>query len=299
MKRVLAFIVAYNRKELLNEGIERLLAQTARADMDILIVDNSTTSETRKYISEHIENGDVIYIDTEQKLSAAGGFQYGMRYAAENGYEFAWIMDDDCMPTENTLSEFLKWDQKLKGNYGFLSSKAIWTDGSINRMAVQKRTIFKNIKDFTKNPIKTIFAGFISAFIPTKVIKDVGLPIKEFIIWSDDWEYTRRISRKYPCYLITSSVVIHKSATNVGGNIAIDSVDRLYRYYYLYRNDVYLYRREGIKGFCYEALRLSEHIIRVIFKAPDNKMKRISYILKGTKDGFKFKPQIEYISEGK
>lgn len=294
MKRVLTFIVAYNRKELLKEGIERLLAQTARDDMDILIVDNSTTSETKEYILEHIENGDVIYIDTEQKLSSAGGFQYGMRYAVEHGYEFVWFMDDDCMPTKTALEEFLKWDNKLDGNYGFLSSKALWKDGSINRMALQKKTLFSNVKDFSCNPIRVAFAGYVSIFIPTHIIKDVGLSIKEFFIWSDDWEYTRRISRKYPCYLITSSVVIHKSATNIGGNIAFDSLDRLYRYNYLYRNDVYIYRREGFKGFIYEALRLTDHTMRVVFRARDNRLKRLSCIIKGTIDGLKFDPKIEF-----
>ena len=294
MKKVLAVIVAYHRKVLLKESIEHLLSQTSHNVLDILIVDNSKTSEVGDYISEHIENHDIIYIWTKSSLSSAGGFQFGMKYAVEHGYELLWVMDDDCISMNNTLEEFLKWDKKLDGNYGYLSSKAVWIDGNISRTTVQKTSLFHNVKNFSDNPIQVIFAGFVSMFIPTKIIRDVGLSIKEFYIWSDDWEYARRISRKYPCYLITSSVVTHKSTTNVGGNIAIDSEDRIYRYNYLYRNDVYLYRREGIKGFIYEVLRLTEHTLRVVFRAKDNKIKRLACIFKGTWAGLKFNPHIEY-----
>ena len=294
MKKVLAVIVAYNRPALLKESIEQCLSQSVSNELDILIVDNSTSNEVRDHISEHIDKNEIIYIGTDSKLSSAAGFQFGMRYAVEHGYEFAWIMDDDCIPMNNTLEEFLKWDKELAGNYGFLSSKALWKDGSISRTTVQKKSLFHNVKDFSDNPIPVLFAGFVSMLIPTRIISDVGLSIKEFFIWSDDWEYARRISRKYPCYLITSSTVTHKSATNIGGNIAIDSEDRIYRYEYLYRNDVYLYRREGIKGFIYELLRLTDHTMRVIFKAKDHKMKRLSCIIKGTVAGLKFNPQIEY-----
>ena len=40
-------------------------------------------------------------------------------------------------------------------------------------------------------------------------MRQFGLPIAEFFIWSDDWEYTRRISRAKPCYVIPASRVVH------------------------------------------------------------------------------------------
>ena len=120
------------------------------------------------------------------------------------------------------------------------------------------------------------------------------MPIKEFFIWTDDWEFTRRISRKYLSYVVTDSVVIHKSAQNIGAKIENDSLERLPRYRYLYRNDVYLYRREGIKGFFYELTRINFHMLRILFKAKNKRFKRIGMVIKGTREGRKFKPQIEY-----
>ncbi len=295
MKRVAAVVVTYNRKQLLKENIECLLSQDSKDCLDVLIIDNASTDNTREYISEFIEEGKIKYYNTGANLGGAGGFHYGIKLAAENEYDYVWVMDDDCMPTETALSEFLKTDEKLDGNYGFLSSKVLWKDNNICKMNVQRRTLTKCVSDFSSELVSVAMASFVSLFIPVSVIKELGLPIKEFFIWTDDWEYTRRISRKYKCYLNNTSVVVHKSASNIGANIATDTVERLDRYKMLYRNDVYLYRREGIVGFCYEAVRLTAHFIRVLLKAKDNKKKRIKYIIEGTKSGFSFKPDIEYV----
>ena len=122
---------------------------------------------------------------------------------------------------------------------------------------------------------------------------ELGLPIKEFFIWTDDWEYTRRISRRYPCYAVADSTVVHLSRSNIGANIADESAERLDRFDYLYRNDVYLYRREGLRGFAYEAVRLSGHCLRVLLRAKDHKKERLQKIIGGTRKGLSFHPPIE------
>lgn len=299
IRKTATVVVTYNRKKLLQENIEALLKQTVRDTLEIIIIDNASTDGTFEAIKNYIDNNEIVYINTGSNLGGAGGFQYGIRYAAEHDYEFVWVMDDDCIPNENTLEKFYEADKKLEGNYGFLSSKVLWKDLNICNMNIQRRTLTKNINNFRQELIPVVMASFVSLFIKTTIVKKVGLPIKEFFIWTDDWEYTRRISREYPCYVVSNSTVIHKSVSNIGANIYNDSPERLERYNYLYRNDVYLYRREGIKGFVYEFFRLSSHILRVIFQAKNNKFKRIQYILKGTNEGLKFNPQIEYIQSDK
>ena len=151
------------------------------------------------------------------------------------------------------------------------------------------------MKDFSKDIVKVEMASFVSLFIKTETVKELGLPIKEFFIWTDDWEFTRRISLQYDCYWVNKSVVIHKSASNIGANIYSDSFERLSRYNYLYRNDVYLYRREGIKGFGYETIRLLWHSLKVLTSAKDHKKERLKIIFTGTKKGLSFDPSVEYV----
>ncbi len=295
--KVAAIVVTYNRKDLLLENIDCLMRQTERTVMDIIIVNNASTDGTEDALVRFIDNNALICLNTDSNLGGAGGFQFGMRYAAEHDYTHAWVMDDDCMPKDNALEELLKWDENLDGEYGFLSSKVLWKDGSLCKMNVQREKVTRNLQRFDQKCVSVEMASFVSLFIPIAVIEALGLPIKEFFIWTDDWEYTRRISREYASYVIPSSVVVHKSHSNEGANIAIDAAERLDRYEYLYRNDVYLYRREGFRGFVYEAARLALHVARVLIKAPDNRWKRIRSIFAGTRAGFSFDPQIEYPHE--
>lgn len=296
-KKVAAVVVTYNRKELLLENIRSLLGQTARDRLDILVIDNASTDGTHDAVSGHEERGELAYINTGANLGGAGGFQYGIREATQRGYGYIWVMDDDCMPKPDALQRFLEKDHELGDGYGFLSSKVLWKDGSICVMNVQRHDLTKNVTDFTSELVRVDMASFVSLFLPARVVREVGLPIKEFFIWTDDWEYTRRISRRYPCYLVNSSVVVHKSAKNMGANIATETPDRLGRFETMYRNDVYLYRREGLRGFLYETARLSDHVLRVLAKSTDSKRERVSAILQGTREGLSFNPSVEYVQE--
>lgn len=292
---VAAVVVTYNRKELLLENIESLLAQTKKDVLDVVIVDNASTDGTAEALAPYIEAGSIIYQNTGSNLGGAGGFQYGIRYAAERHYEFIWVMDDDCMPTPDALEQLLLCHDKLEGKYGYLSSKVLWKDGNICQMNVQRRTLTKNVEDFESELVPITMASFVSMFMQVSTVREVGLPIKEFFIWTDDWEYTRRISKKYPCYLANGSVVVHKSAVNIGANIEVDDEARLDRYRLRYRNDLYLYRQEGFKGFVYGTCRLGLHTMRVLLKAKSKRWKRIKMVWGGTKDGLKFKPAVEYV----
>ena len=292
-QNVAAIVVTYNRKDLLLENIECLLNQKPIVPT-IVIIDNHSNDGTGEALKQYIADERIIYCDTGANLGGAGGFSYGIRYAAEHGYDYVWVMDDDCMPKDDALSAFLTADKKLNGEYGFLSSKVLWKDGSICTMNVQRKTITRKVMSFGKEIQPVVMASFVSLFLPRHIIMEMGLPIKDFFIWTDDWEYTRRISRKYKSYVVPDSVVIHKSKSNIGANIVTESEDRLDRFDYLYRNDVYLYRREGIKGFLYETARLSGHCLKVIFKSTDNRSKRLQKIIMGTIRGLSFRPEIEY-----
>ena len=292
--RTAAVVVTYNRKDLLTENIQCLLAQKPEVPA-IIIIDNHSTDGTKEAIQQFIDAEQIQYCDTGANLGGAGGFSFGIKYAAEKGYDYVWVMDDDCMPNPDALAAFFVADEQLKGQYGFLSSKVLWKDGNLCTMNLQRETLTHNLAGFEKDLQPVVMASFVSLFLPTRIIKEMGLPIKEFFIWTDDWEYTRRISRKYTCYAVADSVVVHKSKNNIGANIATESADRLDRFDYLYRNDVYLYRREGIKGFCYEAVRLASHCARVILKSEDNKAKRLKKIIHGTIKGLSFHPSIDRV----
>ncbi len=288
--KICAIVVTYNRKDMLRENLLALLAQDENR-FDILIVDNHSTDGTEEAVSDLLLSQErIFYEDTGENLGGAGGFSYGIEHAVEMGYDWVWLMDDDCIPKPDALSRLIRSAKKLRGRFGFLSSKALWKDGTPAHMNVQRKSLFNNLLSFKDREERIVIASFVSMFIPVKVIKRVGLPIAEFFIWTDDWEYSRRISRHYPCYVVPKSEVIHKTADNTGTSIATDDADRLWRYMYAYRNEVVLYRREGVRGWLHILVRTPLHMARVLLFAKDHRVERLRIILSGTLNGMRFFP---------
>lgn len=287
-----AVVVTYNRKELLLRNIEALRNQTRKDLLDILVIDNHSTDGTREALANQIEAGEIMYVDTGSNLGGAGGFHFGIKTAVEKGYPWLWLMDDDTLPEPTALEAFLEADRRLGGRYGFLSGKALWKDDSICVMNIQKETKWKRMKEFEGGkPVQ--YASFVSLFLRAETVRQVGLPYKEFFIWADDWEYTRRISKRFPCWYCPESVVHHWCATNVGADIVAAPAERMERFGYMYRNDVVMYRQDGLEGWFYLTVRNGIHRLRILLKA-DHKREKWAVIRKGMKEGKRFRPEIGF-----
>jgi hypothetical protein len=142
---IVAIVVTYNRKEMLRQCLDALLAQS-HDNFDILLIDNASNDGTMESITDFRSNNRVRYFNTGENLGGAGGFNYGIRKAVEHGYECLWIMDDDCLPYPDALQELINADGQLNGDYGFLSSEALWTDGTPARMNIQHVTFTKKAR---------------------------------------------------------------------------------------------------------------------------------------------------------
>lgn len=297
MDKVAAVVVTYNRLALLKKNLESLINQKCEEAIDVLVIDNFSTDGTSDYIKS-IENNQIKYFNTGENIGGAGGFNYGMRKAVEAGYKWIWLMDDDTLPKSNALQELLKVDSQLGDNYGFICSRVLWKDGTQCLMNCPKYKNHKINQDKLESLLTDITqASFVSLFLRGNIIKEVGLPIKEFFIWGDDVEYTRRISLRYKkeCYMVRESVVYHLMNVNRGSNIAIDDALRVSRYRYAYRNECYTYRQEGIHGVSYYVLKCLFNLLRILLKSHDNKKKRIDILIKAMIEGIHFNPSVERI----
>lgn len=298
MKKVAAVVVTYNRKALLLENIESLLNQTFSNLLDIIVVDNASTDGTKEALEKYINNNEIIYKNTGANLGGAGGFSFGVRTAVEADYDYLWLMDDDTIPQEDALEVLLKAKNQLKENFGYLSGNVLWKDGTPCLMNNQKH--FNKVVDIvssTNEFVPVTQSTFVSLFMPSKIVKKVGLPIKEFFIWGDDVEYTRRISiiHKLPCYCVKNSIVKHLMNENTGSNIAIDVPERIDRYRYAYRNEFYTYRQVGISGLLYYFAKCGFNLLRIFYKGNGYKFRRCKVLINAMLEGSSFNPDIEYI----
>ena len=302
---IAAVIVTYNRLALLQECVHAVMGQNG-ADCDLLIIDNASTDNTNEYLntlSEEYQNIHCFRLD--QNTGGAGGFYYGIKKAVEMGYEHIWIMDDDTIPEPDCLYRLTEADNVLGGGeqYGFLSSAVFWTDGSeckMNRQKINKK-YFDKLEYLQDGLVLIDQATFVSLFLPRESVMKAGLPIKEYFIWGDDIEYTRRISVRMnmPSYLVGKSKVIHKMSNNEGSSIASDNSDRIDRYNYAFRNDNSTYRREGIPGFCYYTAKCGLNSLRVLTRSKDHRMKRLGIIARNYFTGLAFNPKHEYVKDRK
>ncbi|SJX70283.1 Glycosyltransferase [Weissella confusa] len=293
---VSAVVVTYNRLPFLKEVIQALQNSATIVD-HIIIVDNNSNQETFDYLTAL---GDQIeYVRLDENIGGAGGFNRGVRYFMEHtNDEFVWLMDDDTVPSATTLTELVTF-AKQTPNFGFLASDVRWTDGTrakMNNPAPKNR--LKKIPEDATEPEELMNATFVSLLMKRDIINQIGLPITEFFIWGDDIEFTERAARIAPGYFVPAAKVTHKMAANVGSNIMNDSLDRLPRYFYSYRNKVYYGAKRNFIGHMKSNTRITLEAIRLMF-APnvDNRLKRLSVLIKGVKAGIVFRPEIEYVEK--
>ena len=291
MKKTVAVVVTYNRKEMLKECIEELIKNK---NLDILIVDNASTDGTYDEIKSYLSD-KVDYINTGSNLGGAGGFNFGIRQILDKNYDYCWVMDDDTIVKKDSLNAMIEAADRVKDKFSFMSSVALWTDNNLCLMNIQgvSSNAIQNYKSLTNSLLKIDYASFVSCFINIKYIKKVGLPIKEFFIYGDDMEYTMRLNTVAPGYLNPNSIVIHKMKENIGINIIDVEASRIDRFTYNYRNLSYIYRNYNPKEYKLFKLKYYYMVIKILFKSKDNKFKRIKAIYKGMNQGKKFNPTIE------
>lgn len=302
-------MVTYNRCKLLEECLNALLEQDYD-NFTVFLIDNASTDDTRSMVEEKFQDKRLRYYNTGANLGGAGGFNYGMRIAASEQCDYVWAMDDDTIVQPDSLKALVRYAARLKDDFGFLSSFVKFTDGTPCQMNIptllgddnNKNRTWLDRFDETKagKKVRIIHATFVSFFTRRSVILDVGLPIKEFFIWSDDTEYTVRISKKYKNYFCADSVVIHKMNENKAATVYdfIDSApDRVDRFFYAYRNRFYNAKKQGAARTLRYFGKVGKAGLLILLKAKDGKGKKLKVLCKGFWEGISFDPEVEFIQK--
>ncbi len=241
---VCAVVVTYNRRELLERCLECLGAQTRPVD-EILVVDNASTDGTAERLRD--EHPGVSLLALERNVGGAGGFHAGMRAAFERGHEWLWLMDDDTHAEIEALEALLAGAERAPGDEPpVVVSQALWKDGRLHPMNAP-RARWSTPSDVAlaagAGLVAVRSATFVSLLAPRHVVERFGLPPAHFFIWADDFEWTNRVLRDTPGYLVPESRVLHNTERPHTAMTAADGA----RFYYHVRNSVYVLRGTSLK----------------------------------------------------
>ena len=292
---VAAVVVTYNRRDLVKECIEAILKQQ-NATCDIIVIDNGSRDGTEELFKTTFKDAPIDYENVGENLGCAESTARLVKKATELGYKRIWVMDDDVVPEPDALYNLLQADKKLKGNWGILSGAAYWKDGSICEANRQKKTIFTFMKDsdYDKPLIKVRMVSLASMYINAEAVKKVGTLKGEYFIYSEDYDFCARVGKHYPIYVVPKSRVVHKMRENRKVNFVKEPADRLYRYKYLYRNDVDCYRQLGIAGWSYLAIKFIYTALQLVVFENGNRVEKLKILFNGYKEGLLFWPAVVY-----
>jgi hypothetical protein len=298
--KIATVIVTYNRLPLLKDAITAIKAQTRQADK-IIIVNNYSTDGTKEYLDQ-VDGGVIEVHNLKQNLGGAGGFSFGLKMSVLEGYDYSWVMDDDCIPEPTALEELVK-TLKTADNIGFVASHVKWIDG-VTHLRNRPRFSDKEIERIAKIDIKGFnlkqiaYATFVSLLINSSAIKKVGLPISDFFIWHDDIEFTERIIKDgYIGLFAEKSVATHRTETNCSSDLSKLPLSDVPKLYYQVRNSTYVILRDYNSLISYFKVfnRYRLYMRRLNRRTDGNKYIFKKQILKGMKDGLSFHPKIEMI----
>ncbi len=239
---VVAVVVTWNRRELLEEALAALRAQS-HALTGIVVVDNASTDGTDELLGGQA-GLDVVRLG--QNTGGAGGFAVGVERALTHEPHLVWLLDDDTIPTPDAARELVRtWEEYDDGTGrppAVLASKVVWTDGRDHPMNTPRRKPGASRAEIAAAdkvgamPVRS--ASFVSIMCDARVVRERGLPLADYFLWNDDFEYSTRLIRDRVGLYCPASVVLHK--TTLFGSTDADPGER---FFFEVRNKVWLFTR--------------------------------------------------------
>lgn len=242
-----AVVVAYNRRDLLREVLEALATQSRPLDR-LVVVDNASHDGSAELATELLESwgSRARVIRLTENTGGAGGFTVGIAAAlAETDVEWVWVMDDDTVPDSGALAEALDAHQRYRAcgqdDLAVMGSRVTWIDGSDHPMNTPKPKIRASARERQRArqveclEIRSI--SFVSAFLRASRIRELGLPIADYFLWNDDFEFSARLLRGARGLSVPGSLVMHKTARRGSSDH-----DPGPRFYFEVRNKLWVFR---------------------------------------------------------
>ena len=244
--RVVAVLVTWNRRELLEESLAAVRSQT-HAPIAVVVVDNASTDGTGPWLdSAFAGTPDVDVVPLGENTGGAGGFAVGIERALVHRPDLVWLLDDDTVPTPTAAEELVRVWERFPEPGGarpaVLASRVVWTDGRDHPMNTPRRKPGASAAEIAAAervgaaPIRS--ASFVSLMCDGDRIRERGLPVADYFLWNDDFEYSTRLVKGGVGLYCPASVVVHKTRT-----FGSTDADPGERFFFEVRNKLWMFGR--------------------------------------------------------
>ncbi|WP_051468238.1 glycosyltransferase [Actinomadura oligospora] len=241
---VVAVLVTHDRRELLAEALDAVAAQTRPPDA-VIVVDNASSDDTEAFLRARRDTGGDPFplevVRTGRNIGGAGGFAAGIARALARDAALVWLMDDDTVPRPDALSALVAARDRYAGDApALVAGRVVWTDGRDHPMNTprDKPGVSAAEREAAAavgcRPVRS--ASFVSVLVDADVVRERGLPVADYFLWNDDFEFTTRLLRGRRGLYCPDSVAVHKTRTF--GDASDDPGDR---FFYEVRNKIWLF----------------------------------------------------------
>ncbi len=182
-----AFIMTYERPQIIVRTIEMLLQQTC-PPKKIVVVDNSHTLLTQQAI-EQLNSSQIQYVRVGKNIGPAGASTIGLQMLASEGYDWIYWGDDDDPPQfANTIESLLNTAQNIP-NIGIIGAVGHGFNKQKGRVV---RTSDSLLSTNTYLDVDVI-AGNMCMLVNAAVVQQKILPNPDFFLNMEEYEYCLRV----------------------------------------------------------------------------------------------------------
>ena len=260
--RVCAVILTFNRQPALQNCLAVIQRQTRLPDR-VLVVDNHSSDNTCEYLELMASTKSFLAVlRTAENLGSAGGFAEGMTWATQQGFDYIWIMDDDCQPEPSCLENQIRVMGTAQDTVVFAQN-------------------FDQLNNLHNLP------AWRGVLFPCQLVKTAGLPNKDLFWAVEDTEYLQwRLPRFHQVKTIWASDAV------VRYDRFPSKTRPAWKFYYLSRNKVYYRLWVQRPWVWWRLIKLGRTLTRMWLRVAlleDQKMKKFRYLLLGVWHGLRGK----------
>ena len=275
MNKVFIVILNWNKPKLTIDCVQSVLKSRVQGvECKIVIVDNGSTDNSLEEFRKLISNKkfQIKVVGTGSNLGFAGGNNFGIKYALENGATHVLVLNNDTLVDGGLVSEMMK-TMEFDPGIGIVSPKIYFAKGfEFHKDRYKKNQLGKVLwyaggKMDWKNVIGTNrgvdevdkgqyqrlseidFATGACMMARVKALKEVGLFDEKYFMYLEDADLSQRIKTKgWKVVYEPKAKLWHKVAqsSGIGSNL----------------NDYYISRNRLLFGFKFASLRTKIALLR-------------------------------------